>query len=165
MVTVLVDSVRVSLMSHHRVVLLKDADAERYLPIWIGPFEADAIVMALKGLEPSRPMTHDLLKSAISTLGATVSHILVAELSDNTFYGRIVMDVDGRHVELDSRPSDAMALAVRCGVPIYVEEEVMVEAGIVPSSELEPVSPEEAARLSTFRDFVNTLDLDKQEDD
>jgi len=165
MLTVFVHSVRVSLMSQHRVVLLKDANAERYLPIWIGPFEADAIVMALQGLEPPRPMTHDLLKSAVSALGATVSHVLVAELSDNTFYGRIVMDIGGRHVELDSRPSDAMALAVRCAVPIYVAEKVMEQAGIAVSPELEPVSPEEAERLSAFRDFVNTLDLDEQEDD
>ncbi|HUT15301.1 MAG TPA: bifunctional nuclease family protein [Anaerolineae bacterium] len=165
MVTVFIHSVRVSLMSHHRVVLLKDADAERYLPIWIGPYEADAIVMALQGLEAPRPLTHDLLKNAISALGGTVSHILVAELSDNTYYGRIVMDADGRHMELDARPSDAMALAVRCGVPIYVADRVMAQAGIAVSPELEPVSPEEAERLSAFRDFVNTLDLDEQEDD
>jgi len=136
MVTVFIHSVRVSLMSHHRVVLLKDADAERYLPIWI-----------------------------IGVLGGTVSHILVAELSDNTYYGRIVMDADGRHMELDARPSDAMALAVRCGVAIYVADNVMAQAGIAASPELETVSPEEAERLSAFRDFVNTLDLDEQEDD
>jgi len=153
-------------MSNHRVVLLQDANFDRYLPIWIGPFEADAIAMALQHLEPPRPMTHDLLKDIIYELGATVSHVLISELTDNTFHGRIVMDVDGRHTEMDSRPSDAMALAVRCGVPIYVAEEVMEQASIVVSPELEHVSPEEEERLSAFRDFVNSLDLgDAPEED
>jgi bifunctional DNase/RNase len=163
MIKVAVDSVRVSLMSHHRVVVLKATKADRYLPIWIGAFEADAIVMALQHLEPPRPMTHDLLRNVIDQLGAVVSHILVAELTDNTFHGRIVMDVNGRHMELDSRPSDAMALAVRCGVPIYVAEDVMEQAGIVASPELEPVSPEEEERLAAFGDFVDSLDLGEQE--
>ena len=162
MITTTIDSVRVSLMSHHRVVLLKDADLERFLPIWIGPFEADAIVMALQQIEPPRPMTHDLFKSAVQALGATISHVLISELRDNTYFGRIVMDVGGRHMELDSRPSDAMALAVRCGVPIYVADEVMSQGAIVRSPELEPVSPEEEQSLSAFRDFVNSLDLEDE---
>jgi bifunctional DNase/RNase len=157
-----IDRVLVSLMSHHRVVLLRQQDAQRFLPIWIGPYESDAIVMALQQAETPRPMTHDLLKNAIVELGATVSHILISELRENTYFGRIVMDVDGRHMELDSRPSDAMALAVRCGVPIYVTEEVMSQAGIVESAELEHVSPEEGQQLSAFRDFVNTLDLGEE---
>jgi len=157
-----IDRVLVSLMSHHRVVLLRQQDAQRFLPIWIGPYESDAIVMALQQAETPRPMTHDLLKNAIVELGATVSHVLISELKDNTYFGRIVMDVDGRHMELDSRPSDAMALAVRCGVPIYVTEEVMNQAGIVESAELEHVSPEEEQQLSAFRDFVNTLDLGEE---
>lgn len=161
MITTTIDSVRVSLMSHHRVVLLKDADAERFLPIWIGPCEADAIVMTLQQIEPPRPMTHDLLKNAIQVLGAAVSHVLIHELRDNTYFGRIVMDVGGRHMELDSRPSDAMALAVRCGVPIYVADEVMSRGAIIHSPELEPVTPEEEQNLSAFRDFVNSLDLDE----
>jgi bifunctional DNase/RNase len=154
-----IDRVLVSLISHHRLVLLKDAHIERFLPIWIGPFEAEAIVMALQETKPPRPMTHDLLKNAIAQLGATVSHILISELKDNTYNGRIVMDVNGRHMEIDSRPSDAMALAVRCAVPIYVTEDVMAQAGIVESPELEHVTPEEGEHLSAFRDFVNTLDL------
>jgi len=162
MITTTIDSVRVSLMSHHRVVLLKDADVERFLPIWIGPCEADAIVMTLQQIEPPRPMTHDLLKNAIQALGAGVSHVLISELRDNTYLGRIVMDVGGRHMELDSRPSDAMALAVRCGVPIYVADEVMARSAIVRSPELEPVSPEEEQSLSAFRDFMNSLDLEDE---
>lgn len=159
MITTTVHSVRVSLLSHHRVVLLKEVDVERYLPVFVGQFEADAIVMSLQHIEPPRPMTHDLLKSSIQQLGATISHILISELKDNTFYGRIVMDVSGRHMELDARPSDAMALAVRCGAPIYVADAVMAQASIVPSPELEHVSADEEERLSAFRDFVNTLDL------
>jgi len=154
-----IDSVRVSLISPHRVVLLKDVEVERYLPIWIGQCEADAIAMALQHIEPPRPMTHDLLNNIIQELGATVSHVLISELKDNTYYGRIVMDVAGRHMEIDSRPSDAMALAVRCGVPIYVTDEIMAQAAIVESPELEPVSPEEEEQLAAFRDFVNSLDL------
>ena len=142
-------------------VVLNFLNAERYLPIWIGPFEAEAIAMALQHIKPPRPMTHDLLKNAITELGATVCHILINELADNTFHGRIVLDVAGRHMELDARPSDAIALAVRCNVSVYVAEEVMAQAGIVPSAELEPlepVTPEEEERLSAFRDFLNSLD-------
>ncbi len=159
MIATSIDSVRVSLISPHRVVLLKDVEVERYLPIWIGQYEADAIAMALQHIEPPRPMTHDLLNNIIQELGATVSHVLISELKDNTYHGRIVMDVAGRHVEIDSRPSDAMALAVRCGVPIYVTDKVMAQAAIVESPELEPVSPEEEEQLAAFRDFVNSLDL------
>jgi bifunctional DNase/RNase len=160
-----IDSVRVSLISHHRVVLLKDLDAERYLPIWVGPCESDAIVMALQGIEPPRPMTHDLLRNIIHELGATVSHVLINELKDNTYYGRIVMDVDGRHMEIDSRPSDAMALAVRCAVPIYVAEQVMGRASIAQSPELEHVTPEEQERLSAFREFFDSLEMGGEGDE
>lgn len=165
MIAVVVHSVRVSLLSHHRVVLLKEEDAERSLPIWIGPFEAESIVMALQHAQPPRPQTHDLLKNVIEQMGGSVSHILVNALADNTFFGRIVLDVSGQHVEIDSRPSDAIALAVRCDVPIYVAEGVMDQAGIVPSPDIEPASVDEEDQLSLFRDFVNTLDLDEEENE
>ena len=159
MIATTIDRVLVSLISHHRVVLLRDTEEERFLPIWVGPYESDAIVMALQHVKTPRPMTHDLLNNAITDLGATVSHVLISELKDNTYYGRIVMDVDGRHMEVDSRPSDAMALAVRCDAPIYVTDEVMAQAAVVESAELEHVTPEEEEQLAAFRDFVNTLDL------
>ena len=167
MIEVTVDSIRVSLVSHHRVVVLKEVLGERYLPIWIGQFEADAITIGLQGIEIARPLTHDLLKAALDEVGAVISHILVNDLQDDTFYARIVMDVNGRHVEVDSRPSDAIALAVRARVPIYVMESVMDKAGIVPGEEEEEEEEAEAPapsleddKMAIFRDFVDTLDLD-----
>ncbi|GAB4530791.1 MAG: bifunctional nuclease family protein [Anaerolineae bacterium] len=164
MVEVTIDSIRISLMNQHRVVVLRETDSDRYLPIWIGPFEADAITIQLQGVQVPRPLTHDLLKSFIRELGAKVSHVLVSELRNDTFFARIVMDVDGHSVEIDSRPSDAIALAVRVGAPIFVSEQVMNLAAITPeeeiTSETEPVSPDEAEDLTVFRDFVESLDLD-----
>ena len=173
MIRVTVDSIRVSLLTQHRVVVLREADSRRYLPIWIGPFEADAIALALQGHEPQRPMTHDLLKSVFGELGATISHILVNDIDDNTFFARIVVEQGSHTIEIDARPSDAIALAVRTDVPIYVETHVFDRAG-VPFDEEEGASIEEPAAeepepetndegLSLFRDFINTLDLDDEE--
>jgi uncharacterized protein len=171
MIEVKIDSIRVSLMSQHRVVVLKEMDAERYLPIWIGPFEADAITVQLQEIELARPLTHDLLKSIIEEMGATVSHIMVNELKNDTFYARIVMDVNGHSLEIDARPSDAIALAVRVHAPLFVAEEVMEMASIVPEPNLEevshegaaPLSEEEEEQLEVFRDFINELNLDDLE--
>jgi bifunctional DNase/RNase len=171
MIEVTVDSIRVSLISQHRVVVLREVDSDRYLPIWIGPFEADAITIALQGVDIPRPLTHDLLKRVIDEVGGNVSHIFVSDLRDDTFYARIVMDVNGRHAEIDSRPSDAIALAVRAKVPVYVVEDVMERAGVEPSEHEEPVgeeavlTPEEEEKLDIFREFVETLDLDQGEDE
>lgn len=160
MIKVSIDSIRVSLVSPHRIVVLKDED-ERFLPIWIGPFEADAITIALQGNQVARPLTHDLLKALIHEVGGTPSHIVVTDLRDDTFYAQIVMQLNGRRVELDSRPSDAIALAVRLQVPIFVAEEVMERASIRPSesAEEEPTKEEEE-KLDAFRDLIEDLDLD-----
>jgi uncharacterized protein len=169
MIEVKIDSIRVSLMSQHRVVVLKDVDTDRYLPIWIGPFEADAITIQLQGVQVARPLTHDLLKSIIDEMGATISHVMVSELKNDTFYARIVMDVNGQSMEIDARPSDAIALAVRAKAPLFVDEEVMTAASIVPEASLEetgmdlgsePLSEEEEEKLAVFRDFIDELDLD-----
>ncbi len=160
MVRVTIDSIKVSLISHHRVVVLKELEAERYLPIWIGPFEADAITTKLQGVEVPRPLTHDLLKSLIQEMGATVSHVLVSDLRDETFYGRIILELNGRLLEIDSRPSDALALAVRASAPIYVEDSVMLKASIEPILGEETPTSEEEDKLSIFREFVDTLDID-----
>ena len=163
MVEVTIDSIRVSLMTQHRVVVLKESDTDRYLPIWIGPFEADAITIQLQGVQVPRPLTHDLLKSFIRELGISVSHVLVSELRNDTFFARIIVDINGSSKEIDSRPSDAIALAVRVGAPIFVAEQVMDLASITPEEEInieEATTPEEAENLAPFRDFVESLDLD-----
>lgn len=157
MIEVTVDSIRASLMSQHRVVILKDVDSERYLPIWIGPFEAEAITLELQEVELARPLTHDLLKAVITKMGAKVSHVLVNKLRNDTFYARVVLDNNGHPLEVDSRPSDAIALAVRAKAPIFVAESVMEKAAIMPD---EGMSPSDEEKLSAFRDFVDTLDLD-----
>jgi len=176
MLEMAVDSIRVSLMNYQRVVILKEKNADRYLPIWIGPNEADAIAVKLQGVTVPRPLTHDLLRSVIDTLGASIQSIIVNDLKNDTFYAKILLEFDGNQVEVDSRPSDALALAVRAQVPIYAEELVLDKAGILLDSETgkpvvedaediegkEPrVSDEEMKRkMSAFYDFINTLDLD-----
>ena len=157
MIRVTVDSIRASLMSQHRVVILKEVDSERYLPIWIGPFEAEAITLELQQVELARPLTHDLLKAVITEMGAKVSHVLVSDLHDDTFYARIVLDNNGQPLEIDSRPSDSIALAVRAEAPIFVAESVMERAAITPD---EGISCSDEENLSVFHDFVETLDLD-----
>lgn len=161
MIKVTIDSVRASLLSQHRVVVLKEEGLERYLAIWIGPYEADAITIKLQGVEVARPLTHDLLQQAIDKLGARVSHVLVNDLKDDTFYARVVMDRNGERIELDSRPSDAICLAVRTESPIFVSESVMERAGVVPDEEvdMEAVTEEEAEKLAPYKDFIEGLDL------
>jgi bifunctional DNase/RNase len=158
MIEVKVDSIRASLMSEHRVIILKDINAERYLTIWIGPYEADAIAIRLRNIEVARPLTHDLLNNVIGEMGGEISHIIVSDLRNDTFYARIMVNVDGQQVEIDSRPSDAIALAVRAEVPIFVEEDVMAQAGITPEEDVTEGADEDA--LSAFRDFIDNLDLD-----
>src|SRR5512143_2204990 len=161
MVEVTIDSVKVSLVSQYRLVLLKEIGGERYVPIWIGPFEAEAITLQMQGVEVPRPLTHDLLKRVIGSLGARVSHVVVTDLRQETFFANIVLDVDGKRLEIDSRTSDAIALAVRTNVKIFVNDEVMESAGIVPEEDISAsVSTEEEAKLSAFSDFIDSLDLD-----
>lgn len=183
MIEVEIDSIRVSLMSQQRLILLKELHAERYLPIFIGPFEAEAISLELQEVPSQRPMTHDLLKSTIGELGGEVAHILVSDLRDDIFYARLVINIGGKQVDVDSRPSDAIALAVRVNAPIFIAESVMERAGVQPEDdvekenilamqkaedqdeeeEIEPTQVDES-KLSAFADFVNSLDLDDLED-
>jgi bifunctional DNase/RNase len=171
-----IDSIRVSLMNYQRVVILKEKDADRFLPIWIGAAEADAIAVKLQDVAVPRPLTHDLLQAMIEVLGASVNSVVVSDLKNDTFYARIVLNVDSEVVEVDSRPSDALALAVRAEVPIYAEESVLDKAGIFLDKETgkpvtekgaggaedkrHEVSEEEKKKLSAFYDFINELDLD-----
>lgn len=163
-----IESIRVSIMNYQRVVILKEKSAERYLPIWIGAAEADAIAVRLQEVAVARPLTHDLLRSMIESLGAQVTSVVVNDLANDTFYAHIILDVNGRQLEIDSRPSDAIALAVRTRVPIYAEESVLERAGVLldqeegtPAAEQRTkVDTEELERMSAFRDFIEGLDLD-----
>jgi bifunctional DNase/RNase len=174
MVEMTIDSIRVSLMNYQRVVILKEKLADRYLPIWIGPSEADAIAVKLQGASVPRPLTHDLMRSVIDTLGASVNSIIVCDLKNDTFYAKIILDVDGKQMEVDSRPSDALALAVRVEVPIYVDDSVLDKAGILLDRESgkpitdegsadlsqgKKVTDEELKKMSAFQDFINSIDL------
>ena len=160
-----VDSVRVDTLSHSCFVLLKQPDQERYLPIAIGPAEATAIAVRLKPVDFPRPLTHDLLCTTIAALGGRVTRILIHDLTGGIFYARVVLAVNGRQSEVDSRPSDAIALAIRLDVPILVNESVLDQAGIVPEGTTQerpaaaeaPVSEEQ---LGAFRDVIARLNLD-----
>jgi len=173
MIEMTIDSIRVSLMNYQRVVILKEKTADRYLPIWIGPAEADAIAVRLQGVSVPRPLTHDLLRSVIDALGASVNSIIVSDLRNDTFFAKVILNINGGQLEIDSRPSDALALAVRTDVPIYAEESVLDKAGVLLDKETgkpitqdiggsidKQVSQEEMKRMSAFYDFINTLDLD-----
>lgn len=164
-VEMVVDRILMSLVYPHRIVVLKDTKRDRYLPIIIGMPESDAIALKLQNADVPRPQTHDLLYTMVTTLGGRMTHIVVNDLTGDTFFARIVMDVDGRHVEVDSRPSDAIALAVRANVPIYVEEAVLerVAAEREERSGASQEKTEEAIgeeQLGAFRDIINQLNLD-----
>ncbi len=177
MVEVVIDSIRVSLMSQQRLVILRETDADRYLVIWIGLYEAEAITMALQGVEVARPLTWDLLRSVFVDLEARVVRVEVVELRDDTFYGSIIVEHNGRTLTIDARPSDALALAVRAHVPIYVNRGVMDSAGITPEEDLQDkvdqippgeeaeLSEEGQGRLSIFEDFLEKLDHEEDQDD
>ncbi len=169
-----IDSIRVSLMNYQRVVILKEKHSERYLPIWIGPAEADAIAVKLQGVEVPRPLTHDLMGNVIKNLGGRITSIVITELMNDTFYAKLIISADDAEQEIDSRPSDALALAVRSEVPIYADDSVLDKAGILLDKEtgkplttedddvpLEKISDDEMKRkMGGFYDFINTLDLD-----
>jgi bifunctional DNase/RNase len=181
MVEVVIDSIRVSLMSQQRIVILREVNAERYLPIWIGIYEAEAITIALQEVEVARPLTHDLLKNIFTEFNVSVLRVEVAALKDETFFGNIVAEVNGKTLNIDARPSDALNLAVRTHVPIFVARSVMDSVGIIPEDDLQEESAEEAAeeaaelleeeaesseeRLSVFEDFLEGLDIETGDDE
>jgi uncharacterized protein len=168
-IEVFVESIRVNMTNYKRVVMLKEKTAPRYLPIWIGHFEADAIAIPMQNVPVSRPLTHDLLGSVVGALGGKVTQVVISELADETFYAKLIIDANGRHVEVDSRPSDAIALAIRAKVPIYVEDSVLDQAGMVFDSETEseegeaqaaPAEVLDESKLSVFKEFIETLDIE-----
>ena len=168
-----IESIRVRQETKQRAIVLRVKESDLYLPIFIGHFEVEAIRLKLMDVEVPRPMTHDLLGSVIGNLGASVQRIIVSELKNDTFFAKIVVDYNGSSIEIDSRPSDALALAVRTNAPIFAEDEVVERAGVsldVESDESEsmdaeesqtsPVAEEELERLSAYTDFIDSLDLD-----
>lgn len=180
MVEVVIDSIRVGLMSQNRVIILKEVDTDRFLAIWIDPYMAEQITFALQEVEVARPMSHDLLKQVLTQLNARLLRVEVVDLKNEVFFGNLVLETDNGHtVNIDSRPSDALALAVRSNVPILVSRKVMEEAGIVPEDDIsqqpdqglpdeygpgESVDVESGDRLSIFEDFLDNLDLDADAD-
>jgi bifunctional DNase/RNase len=174
MVEVVIDSLRVSLTNSQRVLILHAKKEDRYLPIWIGPYEAEAITIILQEVEVSRPLTHDLLKNVFNTLQAKLVQVQIFSLHDDVFYGKIIAEAGREIVEIDSRPSDAIALAIRAHIPIMVDLDVLEQAGIKP--EPADISPDTAQnadesdklpldhttekRLSIFEDFISKLDID-----
>ncbi len=142
--------VRVELPTNQPIVLLKERAGERYLPIWIGAAEAAAIALALQGVVTPRPMTHDLLKNILDDLGVTVHRIVVTELREGTFFAQLDMRRNGDSLEISSRPSDAIAIAVRMSVPIFASEDVLAEASIL-------IPGDEDEEVERFREFLENI--------
>ena len=178
MVEVIIDSIRVHLMAPSRGLVLKQTNAARYLTIWVGPYEAEAITIALQEVEVARPLTHDLLKSIFTAFNARITRIEIVKLQDDIFYGNIIAEADGQEIRIDSRPSDAIAIAVRAHVPILVHMDVMEAAGMSPEQDMPaeintppqreapaPLSDEANDRLSIFKDFIDKLDIDDSDKD
>jgi len=187
LVEMVIESVRVHMLSNRHVVILKDTEGDRYLPIWIGAWEASAIAMRLQGLAAERPLTHDLFAAALDRLGVRVERVVINELTDETYHARIHLERDGVQVEVDARPSDALALAVRAEVPIYAADEVLAQAGLAADPDEDAAGEDDDAdedsdtserprrrrppleqvgnapadpRLDMFRDFINSLEVD-----
>ncbi len=139
--------VRVELPANQPIVLLKERTGDRFLPIWIGAFEATAIAFALQGIETARPMTHDLMKNIMDQLGITMQQVVISDLREGTFYADITLEYEGKPFVIDARPSDAIALAVRTGVSIYSDEHVLNEASVF-------IQSDEEDEIERFRDFL-----------
>jgi bifunctional DNase/RNase len=161
-----VDSIRVHMPTHQHVVILKEKEAERYLPIWIGIHEANAIALKITGITPERPITHDLLVNVLGAVDVKVHRVVVTSLSNEVFYARISASQNGRDLDIDARPSDAIAVAVRVGAPIFVAGEVLDKAGVLPENEKEAgeggdveTSEEDDEKLAIFREMINQMDL------
>lgn len=178
MIEMMIDSVRVSLTSQQRIVLLRSLEGDRYLPIWIGPYETESITIALQEIELARPQAHDLMLLMFKKLEAHLRRVEITSLKDDVFYGNLVVERDGQTIDIDARPSDSIALAVRAHVPILMAEEILETAGIVhtPDLQQEPSetdiftedatgkdqaeTDENKKRLSIFEDFLQNLDTD-----
>lgn len=177
LIEAVVDSIRISLTNAQRIVMLKQTDAEKYLTIWIGPYEAESITIALQEIEVARPQTHDLVKNILTLLNTRLVRVEITSLKEDVYYGRLILESKDQSLEIDSRPSDAIALAVRYHAPIQIVASMMDKVGIVPErdllveqmlestiSEKENDSKEtfdkkaDEDRLSVFKEFLNRLE-------
>lgn len=146
--------IRVEQPQNQPVLLLREADGDRYLPIWIGQTEAAAIALEQQGVQPARPLTHDLVKNLISALGHQLKEVRIVDLQEGTFYADLVFDKD---IRVSARPSDSVAIALRAGVPIFAEEPVLVEAGLIMPDERE----DEVEKFKEFLDEVSPEDFEE----
>jgi bifunctional DNase/RNase len=175
LVEVMIDSIRVSLTNQQRIVLLRELDSEHFLPIWIGPYEAESITIALQEIEIARPQTHDLLIRALDQLKARLIRVEIVALRGDVFYGNLVIEANKETIYVDSRPSDSIALAVRAHVPILVSKEILTTAGVTPERDIQNDTEDEAQsvldmeegkaskkRLSVFEDFLQNAHLDDE---
>lgn len=147
--------VRVELPSNQPIVLLREKDGLRHLPIWIGGNEATAIATAMEGVTPPRPLTHDLMRSVIDALGALAKQVVITEMRDSVFYADLSLDIDGREVHVSSRPSDAIALAVRTGTPVFALEAVLEDSGVVFEDD-----GDEDQELERFRELLEDVTIE-----
>ncbi len=150
MLQMLVHGINLDIVSNQPVVILKDLQSHCYLPIWIGQFEATSILMELQGIKPTRPLTHDLLKTLLETFNIQPVRVVITDLIDGTFYARLILNFQEQEFEIDSRPSDAIAIAVRFGVPIYATEQVIKQASVV-------TDEGEEVKIEQFRNFLEKL--------
>ncbi len=147
MVPVIIHSLGLDEENNQPVIMLREMEGHRVVPIWIGQPEAMAIMLAVQGVQPARPLTHDLMNSIIDAAGFIVDRVDITRVDEGTFYAELVLRGEERSVTLDARPSDSLALAVRTGCPVFVDESVLLEAGVVPEQEAEQ-------EVEEFRDFL-----------
>ncbi|MGH7737773.1 MAG: bifunctional nuclease family protein [Candidatus Tyrphobacter sp.] len=147
-----VDKLGIDLITHDPVVILKDAEGEHFLPILIGPFEATAIALALEGAAVPRPLSHDLMRSILTTLGAQLEQVVIHDIRESTFFAKLVVRSNGDLQEIDARPSDGIALALRVQAPIYVSDKIVLEESVA-----EKTRPVDDAEMSRFKKFLDDL--------
>ena len=152
MIKVEINSIRANIINNQRVVILREINSNRYLPLWIGEFESESIIVALQNIEMARPLTHDLFINLLNKESIFVKFIEIHKIENDTFYSRIYYDSNEKEQFIDSRPSDAIAIAIRSNVDIYVAEEVLEKNCVV--------IDDNSTNLSIFEDFIESLDID-----
>ena len=152
------DKLGIDLLTHDPVVILKDMDGSHYLPILIGPFEATAIALALEGAPVPRPLSHDLMRNILESLETTLEQVIIHDIKDSTFYAKLIIRCDGELQEIDARPSDGIALALRMKAPIYVTDKIVLEES---TPDKNPVDDSEMSRFKKFLDDLKPSDFNR----